>query len=112
MKEKDVPRRLELVRGGVVLGTIDVKPERADPPWYSGAFHPSVGFNAVRGLFERELALIRANTHDDAAQWDQWEVVNGELHEPGLQLRALDGSYAAEEILIHIDGDEAWWRDD
>jgi hypothetical protein len=64
----------------------------------------------VRGLFERELLLLRANTDDDADQWDEWENVHAELHEPGIRLQSPDKSYAADEILIHIDGKEAWWR--
>ena len=109
MSKRSIPSTLELVRGGDVLGTIDVKPGGADFPWSSGAFHPSPKFEAVRGLFERELALLRANTENDAAQWDDWEAVHEELHAPGLQLRGA-GAYAEEEILIHIDGAEAWWR--
>ena len=109
MPNRSIPATLELVRGGEVLGTIDVKPEAADFPWTSGVFHPSAKYEAVRGLFERELALLRANTEDDAEQWDDWEAVHEELHGPGLRLRGAD-AYAQDEILIHIDGTEAWWR--
>jgi hypothetical protein len=101
---------LELVRGNAVLGTIDVAPGNADFPWYRGAFHPSPDFEAVRGLFEHELRLLRDNTSDDSAQWDDWEAVHEELHEPGLRLQAADHSFAADDLLIHIDGSEAWWR--
>lgn len=101
---------LQLVRGTVVLGTIEVKPGRDDFPWYSGVFRPSASFEAVRDLFERELQLLRDNTTDDPGQWDDWEAVHAELHEPGLRLQSTDSSYAADEILIHIDGSEAWWR--
>lgn len=105
-----MPRHLELVRGGSVLGTIEVKPGDGDFPWFSGAFEPSPDFEAVRALFAQELRLLRANTEDDANQWDVWESVHGELHGPGLRLQSLDRTFAAEEILIHIDGSEAWWR--
>jgi len=107
---KQMPVTLELVRGNDVLGTIDVKVGGADLPWHNGAFHPAPKFEEVRGLFEHELQLIRANTTDEPAQWDDWEAVNAELHEPGLRLQARDKSYVADEILIHIDGGEAWWR--
>jgi hypothetical protein len=107
-----MPRTLELVRGNDVLGTIEVKPGESDLPWYSGAFSPSEKFEAVRGLFEHELRLLRENKNDDAAQWEDWEAAHAELHEPGVRLQSPDRTYAADEILIHIDGAEAWWRDE
>ena len=110
MSKQKVPGILELVRGSVVLGTIAVKPGEGDSPWHSGAFHPSAAFEAVRGLFDHELRLLRDNTADDPAQWEAWESAHAELHEPGLRLQAADKSYAADEILIHIQGSEAWWR--
>jgi hypothetical protein len=110
--KQQMPRTLELVRGDAVLGTIEVKPGEADFPWYSGAFHPTTDFEAVRGLFDHELRLLRANTTNDAAQWDDWESVHAELHEPGIRLMAADRSYAADEILIHIEGSVAWWRNE
>ena len=110
MSKLKMPQSLELVRGNVVLGTIDVKPGNEDFPWYSGAFHPAADFAAVRSLFEDELRLLRDNKSDDDAQWDDWEAVHEQLHEPGLRLQAADRSYVADEILIHIDGAQAWWR--
>jgi hypothetical protein len=104
------PQTLELFRGDVVLGTIDLKPGDGDLPWRTGSFRPTADFEAVRELFERELRLLRANEENDSALWDDWEAVHAELHEPGIRLEARDGSYAAEEILIHINGAEAWWR--
>lgn len=110
MSRQKMPSTLELVRGDAVLGTIEVKPGEADPPWTSGAFRPTEAFEAVRELFEQELLLLRANTEDDDEQWDEWEAAHAELHDPGLRLRSPDRSYEADEILIHIDGAEAWWR--
>jgi hypothetical protein len=103
---------LQLVRGDALLGTIDVKPGEGDSPWNSGVFHPTAEFESVRGLFEHELRVLRANTSDDSAQWDEWEAAHAELHDPGLRLQTPDGSYHESEILIHIDGGEAWWRND
>ncbi|MGZ5598820.1 MAG: hypothetical protein ACXWG3_19425 [Usitatibacter sp.] len=105
-----VPKTVELVRGYTLLGTIDVKPGEGDLPWHSGTFHPLAEFEAVRELFERELRLLRANTADDPGQWEEWEAVHAELHDPGMRLQSADKSWMADEILIHIDGQEAWWR--
>jgi len=110
VSKQQMPGTLELVRGSAVLGAIEVTPGEADFPWYSGVFHPSAEFEAVRDLFEEELGLLRANTSNDSAQWDDWEAVDAELHEPGLRLQTPDQSYVADEILIHIDGAQAWWR--
>jgi hypothetical protein len=107
---KQMPASLELVRGDDVLGTIHVKPPEPDSPWHSGTFQPTPHYEGVRELFEYELKLLQANKTNDSAQWDDWEAVNAELHEPGLRLQSRDRSYVADEILIHINGSEAWWR--
>ena len=103
---------LDLVRGNVLLGTIEVSKGDASSPWYTGVFHATEEFQAVQGLFERELKLLQANKNDDTAQWEDWEAVHEELHEPGLRLEAKATGYRADEILIHINGAEAWWRND
>ena len=105
-----MPQTLRLVRGDVLLGTIAVKPVDAKSPWQTGGFSPAPGFEDVRELFEHELRVLKANTNDDPDQWDEWEAVHAELHDPGLRLEAEDHSFVADEILIHIDGTEAWWR--
>ena len=64
----------------------------------------------VRALFAQELALLKANEADDQAQWDDWEEIYETLVEPGLRLRAADGAFLEGELLIHIDGTDAWWR--
>ena len=110
MSRRPFPRTLQLFRGDALLGTIDVSAGEADLPWRSGAFRPAAEFEAVRGLFEQELRLLRANEADDSALWDDWEAVHDELHHPGIRLQSSDGAYSADEILIHIDGGEAWWR--
>ena len=110
MVSSQMPEVLSLIRGDTVLGTIKVNPGNADFPWFSGSFSATPAFEGVRDLFERELQLLRANENDDSATWDDWEAVHAELHDPGLRLSAPDSSYIADEILIHINGDEAWWR--
>jgi hypothetical protein len=105
-----MPSTLSLIRGEVVLGSIDVNSGAADFPWFSGVFHAAPEFEEVRHLFDRELQLLRANSADDSAVWDEWEAVHAELHDPGVRLCSPDSDYVAEEILIHINGTEAWWR--
>ena len=105
-----MPQTLRLVRGDVVLGRIAVKPPDPKSPWHSGGFAPSPEFEEVRDLFDHELRVLRANTNDDPEQWEEWEAVHAEIHEPGLRLEAEDRSFVADQILLHIDGAEAWWR--
>jgi len=112
MSTRKMPATLDLVRGEVLLGRIDVKPGRGDFPWSSGVFHPTPEFGVVRDLFAHELALLRANESDDSAQWDDWEAVYDKLVEPGLKLRTADGGYEEGDLLIHIEGTEAWWRNE
>ena len=112
MSNRKLPASLDLVRGEVLLGSIDVKPGGADFPWSSGVFHPTPEFGTVRNLFAHELALLRANEGDNSAQWDDWEAVYDELVGPGLKLRAADGGFEDGDLLIHIDGAEAWWRNE
>lgn len=110
MPKQPIPPILQLLRGDVVLGTIAVNPLDTNPPWHSGAFAPTAAFGDVRDLFEHELRLLRANESDDPAQWEDWEAAHAELHDPGLRLASEDASFVDDEILIHIDGSEAWWR--
>jgi hypothetical protein len=109
---QQIPKTLSLIRGDTILGTVDVNAGNADFPWFSGTFHAAPEFESVRHLFERELQVLRANSTNDPAIWDHWEAIHAELHDPGLRLSAPDSSYTAEEILIHINGAEAWWRGD
>ena len=112
MTQHGIPSTLRLVRGDKFLGTVVLKPIEAGSPWRSGAFTPTPAFQSVKGLFDHELRLLRANTNDDPAQWDEWEAAHEELHEPGLRLESEDRSFVAEEILVHIEGGELWWRGD
>jgi hypothetical protein len=112
MSNRKMPASLDLVRGETLLGRIDVKPGGGDAPWSSGVFHPTTEFGPVRELFVRELAMLRANEADDSAQWDDWEAVYDELVGPGLKLRTAEGGIEDGDLLIHIDGADAWWRTD
>jgi hypothetical protein len=112
MKQEKIPDTLRLVRGDKLLGTVALKPIEPGSPWRSGAFSPTLAFQSAKSLFDHELQLLRANTNDDPAQWDEWEAAHEELHEPGLRLESEDRSFVADEILVHIEGGELWWRGD
>ena len=92
-----------LYRGKELLGLIHI--DDADFPWLSGRFLPQPGFAEVKPLFDEEIALCEQEDLDVEA----WEAAYERIREAGLVLVAPDGHPAAE-FLLHIRGDEAWFR--
>ncbi|OEJ35535.1 hypothetical protein [Streptomyces subrutilus] len=89
-----------LMRRGALLGTITIT--EADFPWLRGRFTPEPAFAEVRPWFEAVLALLEAEVHDE--RFDA-------AYEPIPQALALvspNGPVA--DFLLHIDGEEAWFR--
>ncbi|MFJ3308888.1 hypothetical protein ACIPSA_38750 [Streptomyces sp. NPDC086549] len=86
--------------GGEAVGEILI--DDMDFPWLSGKFTPGPGFDSVRHLFVRELAL--AERDDD---WEQWERAYDEIRRR-VSLSSPDGP--VPEFLLHIEGDRAWFR--
>lgn len=95
---------LSLFRGDVLLGTITSDVAKTDFPWFKGTFDPAPGFEGVRELFEKELSLL------DADKMEEWEAVWEEIMVSGLSLQSVPGGQIFDELLIHIDGVETWWR--
>ncbi|GHH00034.1 hypothetical protein [Streptomyces lanatus] len=92
-----------MVRGGDgPVGEILV--DDSDFPWLSGRFTPGPGYEAVRDLFVRELALLE---RDQDEERDQWEAAYDEIRRR-VTLASPDGPVA--EFLLHIEGDRAWFR--
>jgi hypothetical protein len=54
-------------------------------------------------MFDHERELL------DADRMDEWQEAYDELAE-GLRLEPLDGREPITEFLLHIDGQQAWWR--
>ncbi|MFF7162079.1 hypothetical protein ACFZBP_12055 [Streptomyces sp. NPDC008086] len=76
----------------------------ADFPWLSGRFTPGPGYDAVSGLFARELALLERDSELDV---EAWEAAYDEIRRR-VSLSSPDGSVA--EFLLHIEGERAWFR--
>ncbi|NUP38611.1 MAG: hypothetical protein HOY76_16735 [Streptomyces sp.] len=76
----------------------------ADFPWLSGRFTAGPGFEAVRDLFARELALM---DQDYEKHWQEWETAYDEITRR-VSLSSPDGP--VPEFLLHIEGDRAWFR--
>ncbi|WP_405593893.1 hypothetical protein [Streptomyces sp. NBC_01092] len=88
--------------GDEPVGEIQI--DEADFPWLSGRFTPGPGYDAVRDLFARELALVE---RDDDEALAVWEAAYEEIRSR-VSLSSPDGPVA--EFLLHIEGDRAWFR--
>ncbi|MEV1063504.1 hypothetical protein [Streptomyces sp. NPDC050263] len=85
--------------GGEDLGEIVVA--EADFPWLSGRFTARPAYAAVEPLFTRDLALM------EAEDWAQWEVLQSEIRR---RVALISPRGPVPEFLLHIEGDEAWFR--
>lgn len=86
----------ELVADLVVTG--------GDFPWLHASVDPKPAFERYRELFAKEAAASEA-------AGDDWTAADLLYHRIRAQLRLArpDGS-DVPEFLLHIDGEEAWWR--
>jgi hypothetical protein len=90
-----------LKRGRVVLGHLaQCKP---DQPFVFCRFTSTFAFEEVRPLFEAELHLL------NTGQIEDWEESYRAIDALGLRLESPGGS-TISEFLLHIDGEEAWFR--
>jgi hypothetical protein len=91
-------------RGDEVVGEITIT--GADFPWLSGRFAARPAFAAVAPLIADELALLeRCLDSDDYVE--AWEAAYQRVADT-VRLVAPAGPVA--QFLLHIDGDEAWFR--
>ncbi|MBM7771885.1 hypothetical protein JOD54_002089 [Actinokineospora baliensis] len=79
----------------------DIVINDSDFPWLYGRLVPLPAFDRFRPLFDQELALVES---PDVAAWDS---VHAKIA-ASLTLHAPTGPVA--EYLLHVDGDEAWFR--
>jgi hypothetical protein len=75
-----------------------------DQPWANARVVARYEFQHVRPLFSAELRLLDA-IDDDVEPWEH-------AYDAVLSVVTLRYPHGAEvpEFLLHIDGDEAWWR--
>ena len=92
-----------LKTGATLVGSIDVT--GTDQPWLTGRFYAEPRFAEFRDLFKRELALVEGNLDRELAQWEE---VYGRIQKR-LRLLKPDGT-AVLEYLLHIDGENAWFK--
>ncbi|WP_431883265.1 hypothetical protein [Micromonospora gifhornensis] len=75
-----------------------------DFPWLNAHVRPTEGFPEVRPLFAEELRLL---DHIDQ-NGESWERAYDAVRN-AVTLRYPQGR-EVPEFLLHIEGDEAWWR--
>ncbi|MFY1695908.1 MULTISPECIES: hypothetical protein [unclassified Solwaraspora] len=89
---------------GVLLADLAVTD--GDFPWLYATVRPTGAFAPLRPIFDAELRALRVveDGPDDGA-WDRaYQQVRA-----AVVLIDPDG-VAVPEFLLHIDGDQAWWR--
>ena len=97
-------QQIQLKRGEVLIGSIEIDPAQCDFPWYGGRFYPTAAFVEVQGLFEEELRL--SETED----WAGFDAIWSQLKALGLGLVYENGNIV-QEFLMHIEGERVWWRE-
>ena len=75
-----------------------------DFPCLNATVRPHVGFDELRPLFDDELRLLDHLDDDYAA----WEAAYHRIRQ-AVSLIGPDGR-AVPEFLLHVDGQDAWWR--
>jgi hypothetical protein len=95
------------MQGETQLGTLVV--DDMDMPWFYCDFVPEAAFEAVRPLFEREIAIIEAETGDVEVDQDPWILAWQDIEALGLSL-IRDKGEPIDRLLLHINGNRAWFR--
>jgi hypothetical protein len=99
----EAPRVWQLVRpGGELLAELVVND--SDFPWLNAKIRPAAGFEDVRPLFEDELRWLHAFDENRGRWADAYERIRD-----ATRLLAPNGD-PVPEYLLHIEGDDAWWR--
>ncbi|MEU7901927.1 hypothetical protein [Actinoplanes sp. NPDC049118] len=93
--------RLHAVADDALLGEMTIY--EYDFPWLYAKLAAAPAFAPLRPLFVEEARLARSDDFGDA-----WEAAYARVR-AAAYLVDPDGT-RVPEFLLHIDGDEAWWR--
>jgi hypothetical protein len=74
-----------------------------DFPWLNARIRAMPGFEAVRRLFEEELRAL-AHIDDDVGTW---QAAYDRIRKA---VSLYPDGRPVPEFLLHVDGEEAWWR--
>ena len=91
-----------LLEGGTEVARLVVT--EGDFPWLNARVDEGPGFESVRPLFDEDLRALDRIDDDPAA----FEAAYNRIRE---RLTLVDPlGRTVPEFLLHIDGDQAWWR--
>ncbi len=93
---------LYLKQNDVLLGTL--RSYDSDFPWINCKFEPSQAFQLVKPLFDEELKLL------DEEDWEKYDEAYSLISALNLELINLSEGKVTTDFLLHIQGDEAWFR--
>lgn len=88
-----------VVRRGALIGTITVTED--DFPWQRGRFVAEPVFAEVKPWFDEVLAIVES---------DGFERFDAAYDRIPRELTLVSPSGPVKDFLLHIDGDEAWFR--
>lgn len=94
-------KKYRVLFDGIDIGTL--LESHQDFPWSHGVFEANKAYSEVEELFKEEVRLLET---DEAA----WNSLWDEISHRGLHLEAIPGGEKTESPLLHISGNEAWWR--
>lgn len=95
---------LYLIHNGERLGALRVRDR--EYPWVYCRFAPTRAFDHLRPLFDAEIAALYAQPHDPAAI----EAAAATIAALELRLVTADTERDIGAFVLHIRGDEAWFR--
>ncbi len=99
-----LPEQWVLIKGrSMVLGSLTL--QGIDQPWLLCKFEPTESFAKFRSLFEEEVRLS-----EDQSSTELWRLSQETIDNLCLKLRSIESRKSISEFIIHINGDEAWFR--
>ena len=94
--------RWNLMKNGVRLGSLTHT--RSDQPFHYYYFEPTAAFAEIAQLFATELRSL------NGADVDQWVRDYERIEKLQLALVSPDGSAQIDQMVLHVSGNEAWFR--
>jgi len=82
---------------------------RLDQPWFFCQFKQTAAFEEFKPMFDKELELLNTGLVSEEVM-AAWEEAVETIDALGLILVSLDDSSKITDFLLHIDGEEAWFR--